>query len=179
VFKSTNAGGTWSAVFTSAINTYVRALAIDPLTPATLYAGQIASADDGGGGVFKSVDGGGNWSAVNTGLSRRNVRVLAIDPLAPATLYVGVYAGYLNGVVYKSTNAGGNWVDTGLTDTFVKSAYSLAIDPATPNNLYAGTENGVFAIQQIPATPTETPMATPTVSPHSLYLPLILRSFIP
>ena len=37
----------------------VYALAIDPATPGTLYAGTS------GGGVFKSTNGGGSWSAVN------------------------------------------------------------------------------------------------------------------
>ncbi|MGQ9568633.1 MAG: hypothetical protein ACUVWW_11370, partial [Anaerolineae bacterium] len=37
----------------------IYALAIDPATPTTLYAGTW-------GGVFKSTNGGGNWSAVNT-----------------------------------------------------------------------------------------------------------------
>ena len=44
--------------------TNVTALAIDPATPTTLYAG-IGN----NGGVFKSTNGGGNWSAVNTGLN--------------------------------------------------------------------------------------------------------------
>src|SRR3989442_10459591 len=41
----------------------INALAIDPQTPTTLYAGTS------GHGVFKSTDAGGTWSAVNTGLS--------------------------------------------------------------------------------------------------------------
>jgi len=62
VFKSTNGGGDWTPV-NKGLTYYadVRALAIDPITPLTLYAG----AD--GGGVFKSTDGGGNWTAMNTG----------------------------------------------------------------------------------------------------------------
>ena len=55
------------------------ALAIDPTTPATLYAGT-------GGGVFKSTNGSGSWSAINTGLTNINVQALAIDPASPATL---------------------------------------------------------------------------------------------
>jgi hypothetical protein len=38
-------------------------LAINPVTPSTLYAGT------GGGGVFESTDGGASWIAVNTGLT--------------------------------------------------------------------------------------------------------------
>ena len=43
--------------------TGIQALAIDPLTPATLYAGIRE------GGVFKSTDGGGTWSEASTGLT--------------------------------------------------------------------------------------------------------------
>ena len=111
---------------------YVRALAIDPQTPTTLYAGTY-------GGVFKSTDGGGNWSTVNTGLTATGVYALAIDPQTPATLYAGTDGGG----VFKSTDGGANWsaVNTGLTNTYV---YALAIDPQTPATLYAGTYGGVF-----------------------------------
>ena len=61
----------------------VRALAIDPANPATLYAGTS------GGGVFKSTDGGGSWTVINTGLTSTDVRALAIDPANPATVYAG------------------------------------------------------------------------------------------
>ena len=87
----------------------IRALAIDPATPATLYAGTF------GGGVFKSTNGGGSWTAINTGLTSNFANALAIAPSAPATLY----AGTVGGGVFKSTNGGGSWtaVNTGLTGT--------------------------------------------------------------
>jgi len=47
-------------------NYFVFALAIDPVTPSTLYAGLEGGAR--GGGVFKSVDGGNTWSEADTGL---------------------------------------------------------------------------------------------------------------
>ena len=69
----------------------VLSVAIDPNTPATLYAGT------NGGGVFKSTDSGANWSAASTGLSNSNVLSLAIAPSSapntPATLYAGTYGG--------------------------------------------------------------------------------------
>jgi len=128
----------------------VSALAIDPATPATLYAGTS-------GGVFKSTDGGANWSAVNTGLTATNIQALAIDPATPTTLYAGTWGGG----VFKSTNGGESWsaVNTGLTNTDVRA---LAIDPDTPATLYAGTwGGGVFSIQQ---------------GGVKIYLPLILRN---
>ncbi len=41
----------------------IAALAIDPSTATTLYAGTFDR------GVFKSTDGGGSWRAVNNGLN--------------------------------------------------------------------------------------------------------------
>ena len=73
VFKSTNGGGNWSPANTGLTATTVHTLAIDPVTPTTLYAGT----DDG---VFKSTNGGGNWTPINNGLTNTSVNSLAIDP---------------------------------------------------------------------------------------------------
>jgi hypothetical protein len=58
----------------------VGALAINPNTPSTLYAGTW------GKGVFQSTNSGGSWSAVNTGLGNIDAHALAIDPTTPSTL---------------------------------------------------------------------------------------------
>src|SRR5437870_9656169 len=68
----------------------IRALAIDPQSPATLYAavqGDRVSSD-----LYKSTDGGSSWRAVATGLPR-NYGALAIDPQTPRTLYAGTWGG--------------------------------------------------------------------------------------
>ena len=122
MFKSTDGGGTWGAVNTGlTASVYVAALAIDPVTPSTLYAGTD------GGGVFKSTDGGGTWSAVNTGLpDDAVVYALAIDPTTPSTLYAGDVR---TGGVFKSTDGGGTWsaVNTGLPDRLAASPRSPSI----------------------------------------------------
>src|SRR2546426_472388 len=76
----------------------VNALAVDPATPATVYAGTD------GAGVFKSVNGGGSWATVNTGLTNQRVSAMAIDPVTPATVYAGTLSG-----LFKSVNGGGSW----------------------------------------------------------------------
>src|SRR5512140_2208730 len=53
VFKSTNAGATWTNSRVGLINAYVRSLAV--VTSSTLFAGT-------NDGVFKSVDGGITWA---------------------------------------------------------------------------------------------------------------------
>ena len=136
MFKSTNGGGSWSAVNSGLNNAYVTALVIDPLTPTTLYA-------ETGSGVFKSTDGGGSWWAVNSGLPTAEVDALAIDPLTPTTLYVGIY----RSGVFKSIDGGGNWsaINSGLTSLNVRE---LAVHPLTPATVYAGTVAGVFRLNQ-------------------------------
>jgi len=130
MFKSTNGGDNWGFYFPP-FNNDICAIAIDPLTPTTVYAGI------GGGGIYKNLDDGG-WNLINTGLDNTYVCALAINPSTPATLYAGTSDG-----VFKSINGGENWspAKTGMNDTLVNA---LAIDPATPSTLYAGTKDGVF-----------------------------------
>lgn len=134
VYKSNNSGDNWSAVNTGLTHLTIYALAVDPVTNNTIYAGTF------GGGIFKSTDGGDSWSAVNTGLTNLNITTLAIDSATPTT----VYAGTLGGGVFKSTTGGGSWTEanTGLSTLQVRV---IALDPVTSNTVYAGTQfGGIF-----------------------------------
>jgi hypothetical protein len=135
-FKSTNSGGSWSAINTGLTSPYVATLAIDPSTPTTLYAGTD-------GGALKSTDSGGTWAAVNRGLGSPYVDALAIDPSTPTTLY----AGTVGPQVFKSTDSGGTWGPTGRgpNDPWgYGGVFAMAINPRTPATLYAGTDYGLF-----------------------------------
>ena len=134
MFKSTDAGDSWSPANTGLYITEIHAIAIDPASPQTIYAGTD------GGGVFKSTDGGGSWSTANTGLTDTEINTLTIDPTSPQT----IYAGTDGGGVFKSTNGGGSWsaINVGLDSPMI---YALAIDPTSPQTIYAGTfSSGVF-----------------------------------
>src|SRR5207245_4572812 len=65
--------------------THVDALAIDPQTPTTLYAGTPY------GGVVQSTGGGATWSSID--VPSTPVYALAIDPQTPTTLYAGTDSG--------------------------------------------------------------------------------------
>jgi photosystem II stability/assembly factor-like uncharacterized protein len=120
-------------------------LAIDPATPQTVYAGTV------GGGVFKTINGGLNWQPFNAGFGNPAtapanfvILTLAIDPATPQT----VYAGTAGGGVFKTTNSGLNWqpFNAGFGNPATAPAnfviLTLAIDPATPQTVYAGTAGG-------------------------------------
>jgi hypothetical protein len=128
----------------------VAALALDPTTPTTLYAGTVGYVGIPGGGVFKSTDGGGSWSAANTGLPLTcaivrgiivpcRVSALALDPTTPAILYAGTERG-----VFKTTTGGGSWSPMSLGLPSPVTVVAFALGPAPPTALYAGTGEGVF-----------------------------------
>jgi len=131
-----DSGDHWTALNISFINTleYVTQLAIDPLTPSTLYAGTR------GVGIFRSTDSGDHWTVVSTGSTvPAQVTALAINPKIPATLY----AGTTFGSIYRSADAGATWtlVNT-ISDPHpndVTDVDALVVDPLTPSTLYAAT----------------------------------------
>jgi photosystem II stability/assembly factor-like uncharacterized protein len=153
-YRSTNGALNWGNENLGLKGEIVTALAIDPITPSTIYAGTRT-------GAFKSTDGGMNWSPINTGLTVRNIVELVVDPVSPSTLYLAAYDVYAfsgNGI-YKSTDGGAHWslANNQLTNSHVMS---LAIDPKTPSTLYAGTYGGpVF--KTVDGANTWTPSSNP------------------
>jgi hypothetical protein len=134
-FRTTDAGATWSVSRTGMNRTSLFALAIDPVTPSTLYAG---ADDEVIGGLFKSTNSGDTWTSASSGIFDARIHALAVDPAAPGT----VYAGSRTLGVYKSTNGGSTWAGTTLNNVFVTA---LAIDPGVTATIYAGTDaNGIY-----------------------------------
>ncbi len=138
VYKSTNAGLTWAVLPETQGTSDIWSMAIDPKTPSTLYAVRD------GPGVIKSVNGGQNWTTINNGMNTL-ARSIVINPQDTTNLYVGTWEG-----VFKSINGGKTWVsiNKGLiygTDINYSMVNKVAIDPQSPDILYAGTyDGGVF-----------------------------------
>lgn len=135
VSKSTNGGNSFAGASTGLPSfTSVDALAIDPTSTMTLYAGVL------GQGLFKSTDGAVSWTKKSSGMTDPDVEAIVIDPTQPATLYVATNGGG----VFKSTNGGENWseANSGLPS---KLTLSLALSKDDPRTLYTGTSgSGVF-----------------------------------
>ncbi len=84
-YKSATGGSSWSGLKNGLVADNVKALAIDPANPSTIYAGVVTAFPFGSsaGSIFKSTNGGGSWIAVSNG-----VRVSSVS----------VYSSYLGGV---------------------------------------------------------------------------------
>lgn len=92
--------GCWKSPSSDVTGTYdIKAIAIDPVTPTTIYVGTD------GGGVYKSTDGGGLWAQANSGLFDLKVTALAIDWVTPSYVYVAT----ADGGFFYSSDYGENW----------------------------------------------------------------------
>jgi photosystem II stability/assembly factor-like uncharacterized protein len=147
VWKTTDAGVTWTPIFDQQPVASIGALAVAPSNSNVIYAGtgesDIRSALSSGDGIYKSSDGGQTWK--NIGLrDTRQISRIVVDPQNADVIYVAAL-GHAYGPnnergVFKSTDGGATWShvlnrgpDIGVSD--------IAIATASPNILFAGTWN--------------------------------------
>ena len=145
LFRSRDGGSSWHQVATArgvpqakshlSYPYAVVAIAIDPVDPATIYAGSST------GGILKSTDGGTTWAVANAGLTNRRVSALIMDPRKPRVLFTSTEGG-----VFRSANGGESWhpYNRGLPAGGVAA---FAINPAA-HTVFAGTNGeGVVSLR--------------------------------
>lgn len=146
VWKSTNAGASWSMLPDLPSVIAVNCMAMSPSDPDTLYAGtgeqafffapegSSNSAVNVGAGLFKSTDGGVSWTQLpsTTSAAWNSVTRLAIDPNNASTILASTISG-----IWRSTDAGTTWSQR----TTVK-ALDVVIDPNDSTKCVAGRADG-------------------------------------
>jgi photosystem II stability/assembly factor-like uncharacterized protein len=143
VWKTGNAGVSWTPVFDTQASYSIGDVTIDPNNPDVVWVGtgeNVSGRHVGwGDGVYKSVDAGKSWT--NMGLKKsEHIGKILIDPRDSNVVYVAAEgplwtAGGDRGL-YKSTNGGATWAhvldideNTGVTD--------IEFNPANPDVIYA------------------------------------------
>ena len=144
VWKTTNAGITWTPLFDKQSVQSIGDMALDPTNPDVIYVGSgeanVRNSVSFGNGVYKSTDGGKTWK--NIGLTdTRHISRIVVNPLDPRKVYVAAI-GHAFGPstergVFMSEDAGDTWKKVLYIDD-VHGASDLDIDPKNPNMLYAG-----------------------------------------
>jgi photosystem II stability/assembly factor-like uncharacterized protein len=145
VWKTVNAGTTWTPVFENESSFSIGAIALDPKNTSTVWVGtgeynsqrSVAYGD----GVYRSDDGGRSWK--NMGLkTSEHIGRIAIDPRDSNVVFVAAQgplwsAGGERGL-YKTSDGGKSWKpvitvseNTGVTD--------VVIDPSNPDTMYAAS----------------------------------------
>ena len=93
------------------------------------------------GGVWKSVNGGTTFKPVFDNPTVQSTGAVAIDPSNPKNVWAGTGESWVRNSVsigdgiYKSTDGGENWTNTGLKDS--EHIAKILIDPKDGNTVYA------------------------------------------
>jgi len=156
VWKTTNAGVSWSPLTDHMPTTAMGALALDPVNESIIYAGtgeaNFANHSRPGVGFLRSTDAGATWSVLGSAtFAGRCISRILINPASTSTLYASVTraGGFpapaaakghpqANGPrgVFKSLDSGLTWTQLagGLP---ALDCTDMAMDPVDPATLYA------------------------------------------
>lgn len=146
VWKTTNAGTTWTPIFDDQPVYSIGDVTIAPGNSNIIWVG---TGENNGGrhisfgdGVYKSVDGGQTWK--NMGLSKsEHVSDIIIHPTNSDIVWVSAQGPLWSGGgergLYKTTDGGETWKQVLTPADKWTGVTSLLIDPRNPDKLYAAT----------------------------------------
>ncbi len=149
VYKSTNAGKTWTHLGLRE-GQQISQIAVDPRNPERLFVA-VAGHPYGPNperGIYRSTDGGKTFQKVLYKSENIGANDVQIDPSDPNTVYATLWEARegpwenaawngTGGGIYKSTDGGNTWqeLSKGLPAGIIQ-AY-IAVAPSDPNRLYA------------------------------------------
>jgi hypothetical protein len=134
VLTTGNGGLSWSDPSSGALEgVQVHCLAIDPERPVNVYAGTSS-------GIFASSAAGASWTNRATAHGIYNIVFGSQHTVYAAELDDSNYYYPGPSPLHRSTDDGKTWSTVALP--FVILPRTLAVDPANPSNLYAGTWTG-------------------------------------
>jgi photosystem II stability/assembly factor-like uncharacterized protein len=143
VWKTNDAGRTWTPILDSQPVASIGAIAVAPSNPQVIYVGSgeadMRSSISTGNGMYKSSDGGKTWARIGLADSQHIGRIL-VDPKDPNKVFVAAL-GHAYGPnpergVYRSSDGGRNWQRILFQDENT-GAIDLAFQPGNPQTIYA------------------------------------------
>src|SRR5437899_255454 len=147
VWKTIDAGRTWTPIFDAQPIASIGALAVSSSNPDTIYVGSgestLRDSVGYGNGMYKSIDGGRTWTHVGLEDTHHIGRV-AVDPKNANIVFVAVighfYAAHPARGVYRSRDGGATWQKVLYKNDSV-GAVDVAVDPVNSQIVYASLWN--------------------------------------
>lgn len=143
VWKTENAGNTWSPVFDEQSILNIGAVAVQQTNPSVVWVGtgegNPRNSLNLGAGIYKSLDAGKTWKMM--GLEKtKNIHRIIVDPNNPDVVYVAAignpYTEHPERGVYKTSDGGETWKLILHTNDSSGCA-DIVMDPTNPNKLLA------------------------------------------
>lgn len=175
VFKSLDRGETWSPIselLTGGSNPpniryqAITSLAESPRKPGLLFAGTD------NGNVFVTEDDGTTWTPIHDTLPRTNVTRVYPSPHNEQTVFVtmsGMLTDNFLPLVYRSDDLGKTWKLISM-DLPLEPVNVIREDPDVPNQLYLGTDLGIYMSRDGGDTWQSLCNNLPTVAVHDLFI---------
>jgi photosystem II stability/assembly factor-like uncharacterized protein len=138
LYKTTNRAENWFPFHGNMDSSRaINYIAISPKRPEVMLVGYTD------GKIYRSTNSGADWTRVSTGTPSRNVTDIIFDPVSDSTYYVS-FSGYVRESVFKTTDGGSTWTSiAGNLPAIPTNA--LEINPHNADELYVGTDFGVYA----------------------------------
>jgi photosystem II stability/assembly factor-like uncharacterized protein len=145
VWKTDDAGRTWTSLFDKGTSSAIGAIAIAPSDPNVIYVGggQPEPRYDvqAGRGVYRSSDGGKTWTDLGLAGTRYIGRIW-VSPTDPNIVLVGAVGDFFGASdargLFRSTDGGKTWSHPIAPGGFT-GVNDIVADPSDPNILFAST----------------------------------------
>jgi len=145
VWKSTNAGVTWTSVFDDYGTSSIGAVAVAPSNSDIVWVGtgepNNMRSSSYGDGVYKSTDGGQSFHFMGLKTSQ-HIGGIVVNPTNPDIVYVAavgaLWAAGGDRGLYRTTDGGKTWKAVLTVDEHTGAA-DVLLDPTNPKIVYAAT----------------------------------------
>ena len=155
MFKTTDAGKTWTAIGLKD-SRHIPRIVIHPKNPDVVYAAVLGdlfkSSDERG--VYRSVDGGKSWKRILFANADAGAVELNMDPSNPRILYASTWrirrtpysleSGGEGSGLWKTTDGGDTWTEITKNEGLPKGIWGISgvsVSPVNSNRVYAIIEN--------------------------------------
>lgn len=160
----TNPASSWTKVSDFYDNLAITAIAVDPNTPTTMYAGtgEAYSTSVQGLGVFKSIDGGNNWARLTNTISYKYISdVVVRNEGGTSVIYVGSNQDFVEKIgdpndpfvgidgLFRSDDGGATWSAFSVLPTNLQgNDYQVDdIEIDASGNIWVATGQNAFGDQ--------------------------------
>lgn len=151
VSKSLNGGTSFSSIAT--LNSKALSMVSSATSTDTVYVGTVPVTNGPAATIYRTTNGTTFTDVAAGQIPNRYITDLTVNPNNSAEVYA-VFGGFGTGHIYKSINAGLNWVNISgnLPDL---PHQCVVVDPLYPQNIYVGNDLGVYVSNNNGASWTE------------------------